>query len=113
MDSLARQQEDGLFEGLSPPRDSQRGFLTSGMSLENTIKDMYKQAESKHPFDRGVGSQLSLFRQSLCTLPGKTSNFTSCNLSFIMKYVRGLSFLFALLYSELCSRGTGFICRER
>lgn len=54
--TLVRQQEDGLFEGLSPPGDSQGGFLTSGMSLENTIKDKYKHTESKHRFDRGVGS---------------------------------------------------------
>lgn len=64
--TLVRQQEGGLFEGLSPPGDSQRGFLTSGMSLENTIKDMYKHTESKHPFDReGSFHYLGNFAHSL------------------------------------------------
>lgn len=83
------------------------GFLTSGMSLENTINvhvfDMYKHTESKHPFVRRAwGVRRHCLNTDLTHCLGKPPTF----LCFIMKYVHTLNFLLSSIYSEQCCRST-------
>lgn len=82
---------------------SRRGFLTSGMSLENTIKDMYKHTESKHPFVRRAwGVRRHCLNRDLTHRLGKppTILLTTRILVFTVQHVHTLGFLWSSCYSE-------------
>lgn len=81
------------------------------MSPENTIKDMYKYTESKHPFVRGLrGVSCHCLDRALTHCLGKPPTFllTIRILCFIMKYVHTLNFLLSSFYIEQCCRTTEF-----
>lgn len=65
--------------------------------LENTIRDMHKHTESKHPLWQKSGA----FVIEAENLHTAWENLQLSSLQSLSWYVHGLSFLFALLYSEL------------